>query len=45
MSGARTLPAMNPRPRDYISAAVLAIVLFALVAILVFGNIPAAEAA
>jgi hypothetical protein len=36
---------MHPRPRDFIGAAVLAIVLFGLVAILVIGNIPAAEAA
>ena len=41
---ARRLRGMNPRPRDFIGAAVLAIVLFALVAILVIGNIPAAEA-
>lgn len=35
---------MNPRPIDFIGAAVLALVLFALVAIIVVGNIPATEA-
>jgi hypothetical protein len=35
---------MHPRPTDFIGAALLALVLFALVAILVFGNVPAAEA-
>jgi hypothetical protein len=35
---------MNPRPIDFIGAAVLALVLFALVAIIVVGNIPVAEA-
>lgn len=35
---------MKPRPSDVIGAAVLALVLFSLVAILVFGNLPAAEA-
>jgi len=34
---------MNPRPIDFIGAAVLALVLVSLVAILVIGNIPAAE--
>ena len=32
---------MKPRPSDIIGAAVLTIVLFTLVAVLVFGNIPA----
>jgi len=31
---------MNPRASDFLGAAVLAVVLFALVAILVLGNIP-----
>ena len=31
---------MNPRTSDFVGAAVLAAVLFALVAILVLGNIP-----
>lgn len=35
---------MNPRPVDFIGAAVLALVLFALVAIIVVGNIPTTEA-
>jgi hypothetical protein len=35
---------MNPRPIDFIGAALLAIVLFGLVAIIVLGNIPVAEA-
>ena len=35
---------MNPRPSDVIGAAVLALVLFALVAIIFVGNIPVAEA-
>jgi hypothetical protein len=35
---------MNPRPIDFIGAAVLALVLFALVAIIVVGNIPVTEA-
>ncbi len=35
---------MNPRPIDFIGAAVLAIVLIGLVALLVIGNIPAPEA-
>jgi hypothetical protein len=35
---------MNPRPIDFIGAALLAIVLFGLVAIVVLGNIPVAEA-
>lgn len=35
---------MKPRPSDFIGAAVLAIVLFTLVAVIVFGNLPAAEA-
>jgi hypothetical protein len=34
---------MNPRPIDFIGAAVLALVLVSLVAILVIGNIPTAE--
>ena len=33
---------MNPRARDVLGAAMLAAVLFALVAILVLGNIPRA---
>jgi hypothetical protein len=35
---------MSPRPTDFIGAALLAVVLLALVAIIVLGNIPAAEA-
>ena len=35
---------MKPRLSDYLGAAILAIVLFALVAVIVFGNSPAAEA-
>jgi hypothetical protein len=35
---------MNPRPIDFIGAALLAIVLFGLVAIIVLGDIPVAEA-
>jgi hypothetical protein len=35
---------MEPRPIDFIGAAVLAIVLIGLVAIIVLGNIPPAEA-
>lgn len=35
---------MDPRPSDIIGAAVLALVLFALVAVLVIGNMPTAEA-
>lgn len=35
---------MKPRPIDFIAAAVLALVLFGLVAVIVFGNLPAAEA-
>jgi hypothetical protein len=35
---------MNPRPIDFIGAALLAFVLFALVAIIFVGNIPAPEA-
>ncbi len=35
---------MKPRPIDFIGAAILAVVLFGLVAIIVFGNMPAAEA-
>lgn len=35
---------MDPRPIDFISAAVLALVLFGLVAIFFVGNIPAPEA-
>ena len=35
---------MNPRPIDFIGAALLAIVLIGLVALLVIGNIPAPEA-
>jgi hypothetical protein len=31
---------MNPRTSDFLGAAVLAVVLFALIAILVLGNIP-----
>jgi hypothetical protein len=34
---------MNPRPIDFIGAAVLAIVLFGLVAFIVLGNISVAE--
>lgn len=35
---------MDPRPRDVIGAALLAMVLFALVAIIVIGSIPTPEA-
>ena len=35
---------MKPRPIDFIGAAVLAAVLFGLVALIVFGNIPTPEA-
>jgi hypothetical protein len=35
---------MNPRPIDFVGAALLAIVLFGLVAIIVFTSIPGAEA-
>lgn len=35
---------MQPRPVDFIGAAILAVVLFGLVAIIVFGNMPPAEA-
>jgi hypothetical protein len=35
---------MSPRPIDFIGAALLAIVLIGLVAIIVLGNIPPAEA-
>ncbi|CAN5527752.1 hypothetical protein BH20CHL7_BH20CHL7_13920 [soil metagenome] len=35
---------MNPRPIDFIGAAILAFVLFGLVAIIFVGNIPAPEA-
>lgn len=35
---------MNPRPIDFVGAALLAIVLLGLVAIIVVGNIPVAEA-
>lgn len=34
---------MDPRPRDVIGAALLAVVLFALVAIIVIGAIPTPE--
>lgn len=35
---------MNPRPIDFVGAILLAIVLFGLVALIVAGNIPVAEA-
>lgn len=35
---------MHPRPIDIIGAVVLALVLFALVAVIVFGNLPPGEA-
>jgi hypothetical protein len=35
---------MNPRPIDFVGAALLVIVLLGLVAIIVVGNIPVAEA-
>ena len=35
---------MNPRPIDFIGAALLTIVLFGLVALVVLGNIPTVEA-
>ncbi len=35
---------MSPRPIDFAGAAILAFVLFGLVAIIVFGSIPVAEA-
>ena len=35
---------MHPRPIDFIGAAVLTIVLLGLVALIVFGNLPAPEA-
>lgn len=34
---------MEPRPRDIIGAALLAVMLFALVAIIVIGSIPTPE--
>lgn len=34
---------MNPRPIDFVGAAVLALVLMSLVALLVIGNIPTVE--
>ena len=34
---------MNPRPPDFLGAALLTIVLFGLVAIIVLGNLTAAE--
>jgi hypothetical protein len=35
---------MKPRAIDFIGAAILALVLFGLVAVIVFGNMPGAEA-
>jgi hypothetical protein len=35
---------MDPRPTDFVGAVLLAIVLFALVAVIVIGNIPSATA-
>jgi hypothetical protein len=35
---------MKPRPIDFIGAAILTVVLFGLVALIVFGNMPPAEA-
>ena len=40
----RRLPGMKPRTSDFVGAAVLTIVLVALVAILLIGNIPPPEA-
>jgi hypothetical protein len=35
---------MHPRPIDFVGAAVLTVVLLALVAVIVFGNLPVHEA-